>query len=514
MLFNSYAFLCVYLPVTLAGFAIFSNLSKQPGTTSVLWLGACSLAFYGAWKIEYVPLLVGSIAFNFLMGRLIAVARHRGGSANLVLGLAIAANLTLLGYYKYLAFLVGAAADLFGLPWRPNAEELPLGISFYTFTQIAFLVDVARGHARDSSFSRYLLFVTFFPHLIAGPILHHARIIPQFLDRLKLTAENTAAGASIFVIGLAKKLLIADEIAVYATRTFEAAANGRTLGFFDAWGGAIAYALQLYFDFSGYSDMAIGLALIFGIRFPVNFASPYKSENIIEFWRRWHMTLSAFLRDYLYVPLGGNRQGKLRRHLNLIVTMLLGGLWHGAGWNFLLWGGLHGLLLSATHLVRNTKRATAEKSRFIARGFKIAGTFAIVVLCWVPFRAPDIASTLSMWRGMFGANGFLLPTEWQAKLPLAELWTAVGFRFAEISGWFFGTAQIRDIAIVLALTFLCPNTQQIFSRIALDAVAAEPQGPSWLRWRPSLRWSLVLGSLAAIATLKLDKVSEFLYYQF
>ena len=292
------------------------------------------------------------MVFNFSAGlvlsRAAAAHRHR------LLVLAVAGDLALLGYFKYAGFLVGTADQFLGGAWPIPAIVLPLGISFFTLTQIAFLVDTARSQARDYKFTHYLLFVCYFPHLIAGPILHHKELMPQ-LDRadiVRFSPRRLALGLSYFTIGLFKKTVIADALSPYVGRVFDGAAQGMAPSGAEAWGAVLAYTLQLYFDFSGYSDMAIGLARMFGVRLPLNFDSPYKAVSIIEFWRRWHMTLSRFLRDYLYIPLGGNRHGTVRRYVNLLLTMLIGGLWHGAGWNFMLWGGLHGLYLAVNHLWR------------------------------------------------------------------------------------------------------------------------------------------------------------------
>src|SRR5688572_12461679 len=399
MLFNSYTFLLLFLPVTLAGsFA----LARWRASAAALWLVLASFFFYGWWNARYVPLLAASIAFNYLAGQ--AIASHRAITARWILGLAVAVNIALLGYFKYAGF-VGTNLDaLFGSGFQFEHVVLPLGISFYTFTQIAYLVDMYRDPARYRPVP-YALFVTYFPHLIAGPILHHREMMPQFEQPsgFRYDSGNLAAGLTIFAIGLFKKVVLADGIAPHVAPVFDQSAQGYAPTLLEAWGAALAYGLQLYFDFSGYSDMAIGLSKMLGIRLPLNFDSPYKATSIIEFWRRWHMTLSRFLRDYLYVPLGGSRHGALRRYLNLMLTMVLGGLWHGAAWTFVAWGAVHGLLLALNHCWRAILRRVRIESRWLGASGRALGaalTFTAVFAAWVLFRAHDLPSALLILRGM------------------------------------------------------------------------------------------------------------------
>ncbi len=309
--------------------------------------------FYGWWSTTYIPLLLASIVFNYTVGYIIAKNHERArAKSKAALYVGVISNLLLLCYYKYSNFFLGEVARSTGVHMPTLELVLPLGISFFTFTQIAFLVDAWKGKAQEYNFWHYLLFVTWFPHLIAGPILHHGQMMPQFKDPeiYRIRSRNISIGVALFAVGLGKKLLLADPISTYADPVFHAAATGQAIGPMIAWVGAIAYTLQIYFDFSGYSDMAVGLSMLFGIHLPINFNSPYKARNIIEFWRRWHMTLSQFLRDYLYIPLGGNRKGETRRLVNLMLTMLLGGLWHGANWTFVIWGALHGAYLCINHM--------------------------------------------------------------------------------------------------------------------------------------------------------------------
>jgi len=406
MLFNSYAFIFLFLPISLLGFFQLARLNQA---YAAAWLALCSLFFYGYWNPAYVGLLLLSIGCNYAFGMWIAKANLRKKP---LLIAAISANLLLLGYYKYANFFLGSVDALTGANWQMANIILPLGISFFTFTRIAFLVDTYQGKVREFNFVHYVLFVTYFPHLIAGPVLHHKDMMPQFAHAAtyRINWLNVATGLLLFTLGLCKKTLGADELAPFATAIFNGVQHGMASGLvptiYEAWSGALAYTLQIYFDFSGYTDMALGIALMFNIRLPINFNSPYKSTSIIEFWRRWHITLSTFLRDYLYIPLGGNRHGKLRRYGNLFATMLLGGLWHGAGWTFVVWGALHGFYLTLNHLWREL---IAEKYLCWIPNWlgAITGgvlTFIAVVAAWVVFRADNIAQAVVMLQAMFALH--------------------------------------------------------------------------------------------------------------
>jgi D-alanyl-lipoteichoic acid acyltransferase DltB (MBOAT superfamily) len=371
---------------------------------------------------------------------------------------------------------------------------LPLGISFFTFTQIAFLVDASRGLVREFNFIHYVLFVTYFPHLIAGPVLHHKEMMPQFdkPQTYRLNYECLAVGLTIFSIGLSKKIMLADDMIKYVKPVFDAAAQGHAVSFKESWGAAFSYTLQLYFDFSGYSDMAIGLSRMFGVKLPLNFNSPYKSVNIIEFWRRWHMTLSRFLRDYLYIPLGGNRKGPVRRHVNLLITMLLGGLWHGAGWTFVIWGGLHGVYLVINHLWHGMRLKLGHDLNKSTLPGRLAGgfvTFIAVVFAWVFFRADNLQAGLAMTRAMLGLDGFV----------------------------FTGHFQLNRIAELLFIVWVLPNTQQIMAQFEPALSIREKEfGTSWkrLQWQPNWIWLVFTFIIAASSLCQGDKISEFLYFQF
>ena len=409
MLFNSYEFIFLYLPVVLLGFFWLARINHA---FAAAWLALASLFFYGYWNPAYIGLLLGSIVCNYTFGMWVAKIGgvHEGQRKKQLLTIAIAANLALLAYYKYANFFVSSINSVAETHWSLGEIILPLGISFFTFTQIAFLVDTYQGKVKEYNFIHYLLFVTFFPHLIAGPVLHHREMMPQFAhaSTYRINWDHFAKGLLLFTLGLCKKVLWADSLAPFATAIFNGVQHGMGVGvlptIYEAWSGALTYTLQIYFDFSGYTDMALGAALLFGIHLPINFNSPYKATSIIEFWRRWHMTLSTFLRDYLYIPLGGNRRGKLRRYANMMATMLLGGLWHGAGWTFVAWGALHGAYLAINHLWR---AIIAERFlRWLPNwlGALTGGTFTFiaVVAAWVVFRADNMSQALVILKAMFG----------------------------------------------------------------------------------------------------------------
>jgi alginate O-acetyltransferase complex protein AlgI len=493
MLFNSYEFLFGFLPVVLIVYFLLGRGAS--GLAAIGFLAAASLFFYGWWNPVYVALLAGSVVFNYAVGRGLLARRSKP-----LLWAGVAGDLFVLGIFKYAGFFAANVNGVAGLALPVPQIVLPLGISFFTFTQIAYLVDVYRGQAREYRFLNYALFVTFFPHLLAGPVLHHAEVMPQFARRetFRFSAENFAVGVTIFAIGLFKKVILADGVAEFAAPVFEAAGAGATLTFLAAWGGVLAYTFQLYFDFSGYSDMAIGLARLFGIVFPANFNSPYKAASIVDFWRRWHMTLSRFLRDYLYIPLGGGRHGALRRHANLMITMLLGGLWHGAAWTFVIWGGLHGLYLVVNHGWR------AARSRWLggvtvpaALGLWLGRslTFLAVVVAWVFFRAESLPAAKAILEGMAGLNGV-----------------------TRADPYYFGVTQLRWLAAMFVIAWGLPNVQQMLHRYdpALETYPGEVSPPYWRRlaWRPAAAWALLTAVLLVAAVINLTHVSEFLYYQF
>jgi alginate O-acetyltransferase complex protein AlgI len=514
VLFSSYEFIFFFLPAVLGGFLALSRFRQI--RLAAAWLALASIFFYGYWSPRYVFLLMGSIGFNFLASKYIQrfCSAPDNRRMRMLLGFSIAVNLCILGYFKYANFFSDSVNSLLGTGWQLASIILPIGISFFTFTQIAFLVDTYQGKVRESSFVPYLLFVTYFPHLIAGPVLHHAEMMPQFSNRstYRFCLKNFVAGAAFFVIGLFKKVILADGIQPFVAPVFEANPS-YTLSLIEAWGAALAYSLQLYFDFSGYSDMAIGLSKMFNVNLPLNFNSPYKARSIIDFWRRWHMTLSRFLRDYLYIALGGNRNGKIRRYINLLLTMLLGGMWHGAGWTFIIWGGLHGLYLIINHLWGALKKSLfppIHRWQPLANALAVLLTFISVVIAWVFFRALNIESALRVIFAMVGLNGFTLPIQWEAELTplLAKLPGNPQFAAMEAFG---GCHQLLWIGLLLACAWLLPNSQQL-----VECWVAKPGGI--LQRNPNLSW-VMLGSVSTLVVLLAAinaslGTSEFIYFNF
>jgi alginate O-acetyltransferase complex protein AlgI len=404
MLFNTYEFFLIFLPVVFVGY--FYLTSKRLIVGSKVWLVSSSLFFYSWWDVHYLPLLLLSMFINFGIGTALIdvdtkhILRSKKAPIKRVLiFIGIAFNLGFLGYFKYTDFLLDNFNGIFGADVPLPNIILPLAISFFTFQQIAYLVDSYRSETKEYDLLSYMLFVSFFPQLIAGPIVHHKEMMPQFASVRNMTKQyrNILLGLSIFTIGLFKKVVIADSFAVWSTEGFD---HSQSLNFFQAWATSLSYSMQLYFDFSGYVDMAIGVALLFNIRLPSNFNSPYKAKDIQDFWRRWHMTLSRFLRDYVYIPLGGNRNSNILTYRNLFLTFLLGGIWHGAGWGFVIWGVLHGLAVVVNRLWKSF-------------GIKINGwmawfiTFNFVNLAWVFFRAKDFDDAIKVIRGMLSFSEIL-----------------------------------------------------------------------------------------------------------
>ncbi len=511
MLFNSYEFIFGYLPLVLLGFGI---LARCLPVACVGWLAVASVFFYGWWSTEMLWLLGLSILSNFVGGQAIAEMRRKKRAAHAITTLVVGANLAVLAYFKYADFFIGSMNQL-GASLSLLHVALPMGISFFTFTQIAYVVDVYKGNEPERGFFNYVLFVTWFPHLVAGPVLHHQQMMPQFqaMKKHRLSVQALSIGLSVFAIGMFKKVVIADNLAIYANPLFDTVAKGASPMLIEAWVGVLAYALQLYFDFSGYSDMAIGLSCMFGVKLPLNFDSPYKARSIIDFWRRWHMTLSSFLRDYLYIPLGGNRHGEARRHLNLLTTMVLGGLWHGASWNFVVWGALHGAFL----VVNNVWRSVTKGSRFAAHpGLAVLFpvlTFLAVLMAWVPFRSVDFSQSLVIWAGMLGINGVALPERFQPFFA-PELASHLHFQAINIGRDLYLNEAVRLLGLALFVVWGLPNAQQWLSRFSPALGHASEAKQSWLAWRPDRRHAFVLGLLLAVSVLSLKKNSPFLYFQF
>lgn len=509
MLFNTYEFILVFLPVALAGYHWLGRSGRRE--LALLWVAALSLLLYGWWEPRHVLLLLASVAFNYGVG--LALSR-RPSPALLALG--VAANLACLGYYKYTGFLVQNLNGALGTSFHTGEILLPAAISFFTFQQIAYIADAYRGLTKEHSPLRYLLFVTFFPQLVIGPIVHHSETMPQFArpGLFGSLPRNLAIGLTIFVIGLWKKVVLGDVSGLYADRVFDAAEAGAALGMLDAWVGAVAFSFQIYFDFSGYSDMAIGLARMFGIRLPQNFDSPYKACDVTDFWQRWHMTLTRFIRDYIYTPLSGGDPPRWRRYLNVGVVMFIVGLWHGAGWLFVLWGFTHGAYLVIQKVWRHRtgplrpRFAEHPAYRWSCRLF----LFACCTAAWVPFRAEGSDAMLRMLRGMFGgvAAGPLWATL-RTEGPLTELhglFAAPGAVFAPPG------QPLAWLAALLAIVWLWPNTQEVMGRYRPALGFVRPRLSSWLAWRPLPVWTAAMGLLFLVSTLWMSKTVAFIYFQF
>lgn len=390
MLFSSFEYIFLFLPVVF--FIYFYLNGKKLTVGSRLWLVLSSLFFYAYWRFSFLPIVVISFLVNYCFGCFLARARSKLLRKWFIV-VGICFNLLFLAYYKYSDFVISNINLVLNTHFPPLNIILPLGISFFTFTQIAYLVDVYKQKVKEYGFINYALFVTYFPHLLAGPIIHHAEMMPQFYSMFTKVVryKNIWKGLFLFVIGLSKKVILADTFAIWANQGFDYAT---TLTCFHAWATSLSYAFQLYFDFSGYTDMAIGASLLFNIVLPVNFNSPYKALDIQDFWRRWHMTLSRFLRDYVYIPLGGNRSRNFRVYVNLMTTFLIGGLWHGAGWTFVFWGFLHGMALV---IQRFWSRLNISLPDIVAWFI----TFNFVNIAWVFFRAKTWHDALKVLRGMF-----------------------------------------------------------------------------------------------------------------
>jgi len=516
MVFTSEVFILAFLPIVIL---VFTGLINYWGrNAAIVWLVISSLFFYGWWNWSYLLLISISVSCNYGMG--VALSKNR---SPLILGSGIALNLLALGYYKYTNFILETVGTLTESSSLALDIALPLAISFFTFQQIAYLVDVYQGKTSEMHFLKYGLFVCFFPQFIAGPIVHHSEVIPQFsskhFSRFKLS--NLLVGLTIFAIGFDKKVFIADSIATIANPIFDNSIS-HPPGMVDAWVGSLAYTFQLYFDFSGYSDMAIGLARIFGIKLPVNFNSPYKATNIIDFWRRWHMTLSRFLRDYLYLPLGGNRNGPSRRYANIMIVMLLGGLWHGAGWNFVIWGGLHGLYLALNHGWRNLTGAP-NRSRvglFVGRTL----TFLAVVVSWVFFRAEGWPEAVNILVGMFGGNGMTLPHEMlEGSGWFGDLLAHLGVQAGQVNA--LENGAIGWICLLWAIVWFAPNTQELMARyqptLDFDNCHVRPHISTVTNWLDSRRAFVLIplfsGSVLIASLLSLSRgaiSTKFIYMIF
>jgi alginate O-acetyltransferase complex protein AlgI len=488
MLFSSWQFIFVFLPVVLG---VFLLMPARWLAARKAWLGVASLVFYAYWKVEYVPLLLFSIGFNYTLAEVLLRFRNRP-SGRLILTGGIAVNLSLLGYFKYINFLISVVGIVVREDFGRFGLILPLAISFFTFTQIAYLVDVYRDHTRHYRLLDYALFVVFFPHLIAGPIVRHWEIIPQYAARqLSPSAVDLGSGALLFLIGLYKKLLLADPVSRYAIAVYGAAETGAAISWFDSWLGTLAFAMQIYFDFSGYSDMAIGLGRMFGFRFPENFRWPYVADTVQDFWRRWHISLSSWFRDYLYVPLGGNRVSPGRMYCNLVLVFFLCGLWHGASWNFVVWGLYHGSFLVAERL------GLAAMVRRLPAPLRHAYLLVVVMVGWVFFRADTLRDAVVYLGAMAGVS-------------------ARGVKPFDVAWFLTPEVSLALIAGIIGSAPIVPALVRVFNRRALseaEGPASEGDGPGWLPGAAATA-ALLLVLVASILQIAGRSYDPFIYFRF
>jgi D-alanyl-lipoteichoic acid acyltransferase DltB (MBOAT superfamily) len=537
MLFNSALFLTVFLPVTLLGFWMLGRLGRQP---AIAWLAAASVVFYASWNPAHALILLGSTFVNWLLGRRLAA---RPSAA--LLAASVAGNLLLLGWFKYTGFVVQTVNDATGAGWAVPHIALPLALSFFTFQQIAYLCDSNDGVATEPSLLNYTLFVTFFPHLVAGPITHHKEMVPQFEDDRfhRLQPALLASGATLFLIGLFKKVVVADPMGAYATPGFAAVAAGDAPTLVSAWVLALSYTMQMYFDFSGYTDMAIGLGVMFGISLPPNFNSPFKARSIIEFWSRWHMTLTRFLTAYIYNPLvlrltrarvaAGLPMPKRGRMTPgafamlvaapTLLTMFLSGLWHGAGWTFIVFGVLHGVFLVVNHGWRALKLAKGwQGGGWLRDTLSVLLTFTCVVVALVVFRAPDLATAGRVLAGMAGLNGVDMDYTLLAIRGVHTLTRLLGIPVLDVPR--LDLSQVLVVVLLLAAVWMLPNAMQ-WMRLTRTALMAQPPAPHWTQlrwpgsaftWRPRVAVGAALGVAGFIAVAQALSVAptEFLYFQF
>lgn len=501
MVFSSLEFIYLFLPPVLIGFLFLRALRME--TAIIWWLIMASLVFYICWSPKHLILLLFSVGFNYLIHLYLKQNRSKA-----MLTFGVVANLGMLGVFKYADFFIGNFNAITGLQTAELGLILPLAISFYTFQQISFLRDTYQDKLVNCDFKKYVLFVTFFPQLIAGPIVMQRDTIPQFTLSNFTNRYTTSlmTGATLFAIGLFKKIVLADGIAPVANAVFNMADQGTAMPMEAAWLGAIAYTFQIYFDFSGYCDMALGLALMFGIRLPINFNSPYRSLSIVEFWRRWHITLSRFLRDYLYIPLGGNKSGMFGTRGNLAITMLLGGLWHGAGWNFIIWGALHGGYLMINHVWSGSRLGQGTRAiihPYVYASFAWSITMVAVIFAWVFFRAETFTGATIILQAMFGMNEFASATAWQEIIPNADM-----------------TPYI--VLAMTAIVVMLPNSIELTRNYRPVLHTAKELGQPLFRfanfcWSPRPAWALAFTAITVVSVIqiyRLNDLTEFIYFNF
>ncbi|MBX3315870.1 MAG: MBOAT family protein [Phycisphaeraceae bacterium] len=503
MLFHSYTFLFLFLPLAWAGFyACNGILGRRAGRA---WLLGASLVFYAWWNPIHLPLLLGSVVVNFWLARAVGDERREASVRKRLMVLGVVANVGALAWFKYLDFVLRSTLGTLGYEVEPTGIMIPLAISFFTFQQIAYIVDAYKEPGRARSFMDYALFVTFFPQLVAGPIVHHSELMPQIagVEPYRARMSNLSIGMTMFILGLFKKVVIADEIAQWPDAIFGAAGRGDAPTTIQAWIGMLGFTMQVYFDFSGYSDMAIGLARMFGIRLPMNFDSPLKATGISEFWRRWHMTLSRFLKQYVYVPLGGGRAGRARGYMNLVITMLVSGLWHGAAWTFVAFGLLHGIYLVIQQIWSRRFRLKPDAPQW-RRTFRCAWarllTFMAFAFSLILFRSSSFEGAWLMLKGVVGAGA----SEGSGVVSVDQTRALIWIGSAWIIAW------------------TMPNVQEFMRRWspALDWSPSRTKWRFWTlqvaypAWGPNPLWAVPLVAMLVWSVLSLDRVAIFVYWQF
>jgi len=536
MLFNSYEFIFLFLPITVAGYLLFGRMSRN---WALGWLILASVVFYAYWRPLNLLVIGPSLVANYFFGRALLKLAGDESKARIrayTLAAGVIFNICVLAYFKYANFAVQVTNDVTGSDFILENIILPLGISFITFQKIAFLVDVAGGRIKEFTKRDFLLFVMFFPQLIAGPIVHYREMMPQFQKvKVGFDAETYALAISLFCFGLFKKVVLADGIAEFVSPIYAYGAAGGEVTFLQSWLAGIGYTLQIYFDFSGYSDMACGAAIFFGVRLPSNFDSPLKSTNIIDFWLRWHITLTRFLTAYIYNPIAltltrsraakklpglRSRKSALDAFVKVLAfptigTMLVSGVWHGAGYTFIVWGLVHGLYLVANHGWRQygPKAGTSQTGKTISNLTGFVGTFLVVVIAMVLFRAPDIGTAGNIFQGMIGLNGLSLPVGIQSG-DVPQMMTSAGP--VELKTFMLSYVWL---AVLFFIAVLMPNSLQILSKYepTLLTPKTPPRvlgfGPA-LYWSPTIPWALFIAGIGAVSMMRLTGASEFLYWQF
>lgn len=544
MLFNSYEFILLFLPITVAVFSLLSRFDSRQH--SLGFLALASLFFYGWWNPSYLVLIAISLIANYTFGSALYSEVVKKGTKTFILAFGIIFNLALLGYYKYGGFLTEIVNDIYAKDIHWENVLLPLAISFFTFQQIAYLIDVAARRVKHSNFLEYIVFVTFFPQLIAGPIVHHKEMMPQFSSiSLNVSKENLQAGLMLFVIGLFKKVILADSISEYVAPIYGDATSG-SVTFLQAWIAGAGFTLQIYFDFAGYSDMALGAARMFGIVLPMNFNSPLKASSIIDFWSRWHITLTRFLTAYIFTPLSikATRRSALRKTkpsyltkitdfltclaLPVLITMFLSGLWHGAGYQFLVWGTLHGIYLVVNHAWRMMLPLFVSDKKKYERVFRPVGlvlTLVSVFFAMIFFRAENLTIALDMAASMVGLNGISIPEGIYVHLgPLKEMFASMGVSIDTTAGSQIAYGSALCV-ILLFVAIIFPNSLDMMSneKPALNYTTKKHGSDdhvfnnkltSLLSWKPNMSWAIICGAGLAIGLMSLQRISVFLYWQF